>query len=690
MAVAASTLVTTTPIRGDNKALKLEGVDEADLSTHRGTDSMEHISVMQDEDRPSQLGGAFNEGVAGNKHEENTSTICDGGHMATTEELTEALLAGSASTVYNFHCLRAQSSIHRISDDTYVPTIKDLANEASSYDDRKGLRVYCHEEYVFSSVATRNTPCAYAELDPADQDSADEHEISIISNEGSEPSSESSSSGSSSDETLVDEEEYLRTANEDREKFSQFKLANLPNTQPTIHDIVTCDSADGNAHPMVSIDGLATPPKFTSTESASAPSSSICDTEEEDKCMAVAVDTTITSPPLEYAQPLGSPDVTTEQAIINKADKTDGDDNTASPYIVGRVLELKAFGGRDLSVTISRIYSLTMSPVMAVQFDNGDGPQEAVLKLYDRRFGNYRIPCGSRDDVPKPYKSQAEAAWQRYIREGLADKYFEEGDQEDNEITDDDSDHSELSDDDPDDSEESDDESIDERPAWEIEGEEEATYLFNMQRDYANEVDAYEELKDLQGKYIPKFLSSVVFDMPAAPSDLPRKYFQVTGLLIEKLDGFSLTNLVDELPEASPLLWQEIIQQGVDSAAAVNSAGILNNDCCPRNAVVVSSGEDIPRVYMIDFARTSFRECYRQKCHWKESGMTYDVYTCDCWKCEFTCMDNPGAIGQIMEDKVYSTKRQKLDIKYPQSALEVLRNGETVVKGDDDTLYLFM
>lgn len=70
-------------------------------------------------------------------------------------------------------------------------------------------------------------------------------------------------------------------------------------------------------------------------------------------------------------------------------EETDNVVITPNPYTVGRVLELKAFGGRKVCMTIMHVHSLTMSPVVTVRFDTENGPQEAVLKLHDRRFGNY-------------------------------------------------------------------------------------------------------------------------------------------------------------------------------------------------------------------------------------------------------------------------------------------------------------
>ncbi|KAI3324149.1 hypothetical protein HD806DRAFT_494231 [Xylariaceae sp. AK1471] len=637
MAFTTSSTMTIVSSHSSDQALMLKNADEADRSGSCRTDSMQDTSIAYDKDAAPQLGGAYEESLSAAKNAEVIPITSESGQIVTIEGFDEERIKGSDSAANNPISLSdCQILITRVSDESFVPTLKSPATMESSYDDGKALQLHCHNKDDDSfSVTAQDTPWVSAQWDLVNQDSPGQHGNSIIGGDGSEPSSESSGSRSSSPETLVDEEEHSTIIRDCSETSFQSN-----STESTSQDLYVAIA-----------------------------SSSTCSTEEEDICMAIADNTIVKPFPGGYAQPLNLPDATAKQTIANETTETDSTEVTPSPYNVGQVLDLKVFSGRDLLVTITRVYSLTMSPVMAVQFDTESGPQEAVLKLYDRRFGEHRIPFKSWEDIPEPHTSQAEAAWERYVREGLAEQLCKRMKRREEMLKRGESPPG----DDPE----------DKKPEWEIIGDEEGRFYFYLQRDYTTEVEVYEELKDLQGKCIPTFLSSVVFDMPSAPPDLPAKYFQVPGILIEKLDGFSLTDLIDEMPEADPLLWQEIIQLGVDGAAAINLKGVLNLDCCPRNAVVCCSGEEVPRVYLVDFAKASLKSEYREHCHWKRSGMVYDWKICDCWRCNFKSYDNTGAIGSVMVMKAIEATGEKLNINYPEERVKVLKNGKTEVLDGD-------
>lgn len=212
-----------------------------------------------------------------------------------------------------------------------------------------------------------------------------------------------------------------------------------------------------------------------------------------------------------------------------------------------------------------------------------------------------------------------------------------------------------------------DDSPVNKRPEWEIVGEDEAEYHFSLQHDYTTEVRVYEELSEFQGNYIPRFLSTVLLDMPSAPANLPPHYFQIPGILIEKLDGFNLTDLVEEMPNADLSLLQRIIQRAVDIAIKMNLKGVMSHDCCPRNAIVCYTGDvggqETPRICLVDFARASFRSDYTDDCE-RSDGEDYNMTNCECWDCKVLHKENPVEIGQIMNGKAVRMAKQKLQIKY--------------------------
>jgi hypothetical protein len=157
---------------------------------------------------------------------------------------------------------------------------------------------------------------------------------------------------------------------------------------------------------------------------------------------------------------------------------------------------------------------------------------------------------------------------ERWLNGEDKDEMFDSSDEEDDmsDSSEDGNDMSENSDEENEDDDE-DEEEVDDRPEWEKVGEKEGRIHYSQQEEFATEVRAYQELQSIQGDGIPRFLSTVTLDMPSTQPDLPATYFQVPGILIEKLENcFVLEDLFKEIPTADPLIWQEIVQQAVDIA----------------------------------------------------------------------------------------------------------------------------
>jgi hypothetical protein len=185
-------------------------------------------------------------------------------------------------------------------------------------------------------------------------------------------------------------------------------------------------------------------------------------------------------------------------------------------------------------VTIIKIIQpVTISPVMEVMLQSESGLEtKAILKLYDRRFAT-----GLRRHVKaEPWTPATEDIYKQYVLQGRADKLFE--------LLDKPSDDEESSNDSDSDDEEK-------RDANLKMGQNEGLMHHYSCKQYSREVRAYKSLRDLQEQMIPKFLASVC--LPSCDTDIPaqfRKYFDIRGILIEYIEGFSLSELETKAPQS--------------------------------------------------------------------------------------------------------------------------------------------
>ncbi|KAJ8128141.1 hypothetical protein O1611_g5492 [Lasiodiplodia mahajangana] len=318
--------------------------------------------------------------------------------------------------------------------------------------------------------------------------------------------------------------------------------------------------------------------------------------------------------------------------------------HTPYPYRAGQSLTLADPTGFKFSVDITYEYPFTISPTVVVNLRIKGVVREVVLKFYDRRFGELRERRefdGTRR--PQPHTEESEAAFQDLARSGLLaptlrrlehaslmwDLFWETPEYDEDEGM---------------------------KPEWVKLAEEEAGFYYKMQNRYIREVQAYDKLKDFQGRGIPKFFTTVTLQMPSAPSDLESSYFQVPGILIEKINGFNLTNLVAEMPEGPPDLWAEIVQKATDLAVEINRAGVLDEDSQPRNALVTRRGHNTYQVRRIDFGEAML-----------ESDLKfYRKDEPDYFKQCAASSDNPGAIGLVMMAKVKRLTGVELDVVFDE------------------------
>ncbi|KPM36468.1 hypothetical protein AK830_g10089 [Neonectria ditissima] len=274
---------------------------------------------------------------------------------------------------------------------------------------------------------------------------------------------------------------------------------------------------------------------------------------------------------------------------------------TPFPYKPGCVLELTQPDAECIEVSVVKVMSTTTSPVMEVQLTVGSEVRKAVLKLYDRRFGSMR---GSRavgaSRMYRPYTLQSEKAFQDYIVSGKFDKLRTQLKREDelnrpaNEDRDNDTEEDEL--DEPD-------------SMWERMGRFESTVFHRIRKTFLDELQAYNQLIDLQGECIPKLISEITLDYPSKTTEGSPLFRQASGILIQHIDGFPLSELVGQIPN-NPPVWERILQQAMRAGDLMNGAGVIHEDYHLKNILVARGEGDYFKVYAIDFGKCLFqRDC---------------------------------------------------------------------------------
>lgn len=314
---------------------------------------------------------------------------------------------------------------------------------------------------------------------------------------------------------------------------------------------------------------------------------------------------------------------------------------TPMPYIEGQSLDLnitRTFSNKthinERSVTILEVFRITQSPVMVVAFDTQSGPADAILKLYDRRFGqDFR----TLDGEYSPHTSQNEETWQQYVDQGLAAPFFQqmEDDQAKSMLF--------LF---PDDYYED---------SWEGRAKYEGGLQHQVLQYFDTETKTYERLNDLQGIHIPMMLAHVYVSQPRHKSTETEVYFRIPGILIQRIKGSSLFQLADGGQSAlQNEALESIVQRTVNIANIINERGVIMRDCRPEN-VIVESATSQPFIH--DFAQCFFRE----NCAYNPNDPNDRGYL------DYVRQHgNPRAIGMVMTKLVSRERGFQLNIQYPE------------------------
>lgn len=336
---------------------------------------------------------------------------------------------------------------------------------------------------------------------------------------------------------------------------------------------------------------------------------------------------------------------------------------TPVPYKAGDLLQLKVLqnccglpiSSPTLTVSIVKIFDVTMSTVLDVVFETDSGSRvQAVLKLYDRRFGrDIRSGVCVHKDGPSmhyPHSAPAEARFQSFVREGKVGPFLEELEQE------------KRSSDIP----LSTARSYDKTPDGPVKYE--AALYLEFREHFECETEAYARLGDFQGNSIPQIFAHI--SLCSAPPDLLEpsmaSYFVIKGVLLQRITGFNLFHLSTS-PTLDPGIWLDIIHRAMDATRDINLRGIILLDCSARN-VVVEGGTN--RLFIIDFAQCEHKDkliadmlAYRESQTDSSEDEDFDGDVEYLENVRFH--DNTGAIGCVMAGRIERLKGVKLAIRYP-------------------------
>ncbi|KAL6816929.1 hypothetical protein V8C40DRAFT_254137 [Trichoderma camerunense] len=267
------------------------------------------------------------------------------------------------------------------------------------------------------------------------------------------------------------------------------------------------------------------------------------------------------------------------------------------PYVAGASLRLEITQNyQDLPLTrvttasITRVLDITMSSVMCVTItlDSGQDVQ-AVLKLYDRRFGvdlrDYRM-------VHLPLTTKREALFESFVRRNAIGPFLTQlaKDQEGRLLPI--KPHHHL-----------DDENVEGNEKYEAALWKDCDDMFHC------ETKAYELLKDLQGAGVPRLLATVRLADTSSiiPSDLidgpDAKYWDVNGILLQYIPGINLINLDSSSIDVKE--WPILVQRSVDLVHKINEYGVVMMDCSTRNVIV---DQESHQPFVIDFAQCWFKD----------------------------------------------------------------------------------
>lgn len=171
-------------------------------------------------------------------------------------------------------------------------------------------------------------------------------------------------------------------------------------------------------------------------------------------------------------------------------------------------------------------------------------------------------------------------------------------------------------------------------------------YFFDLSRDlHKCEIKTYNNLKNLQGKNVPRFFANVHLNGFSTNHIL----FEVQGIMIEFIEGYNLSDLAQNEPQSA---WQNICDEAVRAVNLIGEHGVLNEDVRTHNILVrkrAISSAQAPEIFIIDLAQCRFREDYVSEAAWNH---------------EKRRQDEEGAIGFVMAQKLKGAVEYKPSYPY--------------------------
>ena len=393
---------------------------------------------------------------------------------------------------------------------------------------------------------------------------------------------------------------------------------------------------------------------------------------------------------------------------------------TPVPYEAHKYLTLrvnKSFDDppfpKSVRALITSTLNMTMSPVLNVMTFDPIKPRphiQAVLKLYDRRFGT-DLREGGHKYVP--HTAAKETEFHSFVRRGKMKPFLRELEKEKKTskmgarhgLAHKFLDHT-----------------------LESDAKFEAAQWWKCNEYFNVEAEAYERLKDLQGKSIPRVYAYIRFMPSDVPSELRHspmaRYFEVKGILLERITGYASSNIATS-PDApsEPEKCQDIIQAAVDAVHDINTRGVYVRNMHRRD-VLIDRRSQTP--FIIDLAESRFKD--KMIALWKESGPNWApkgiefgdwVHPWDrnqnqhfedesedeeedeeedededeewdpeveYWKCVSDGVSNPYAIGTGLSWKMREKTGVVLDIKYPDHGkiIEDIKRQKAAGLGKED------
>lgn len=254
--------------------------------------------------------------------------------------------------------------------------------------------------------------------------------------------------------------------------------------------------------------------------------------------------------------------------------------------------------GQYISATINCVMQpMTMSSVMVVTIsDPRSIVRNSILKIYDHRFAaglrKYKELLAWNDGSEKDFVS--------YVESGEAAKFLGwlNVDNEDEDLYGD-------------------------SDEWSSSQKE----VFNYNRCstmYNAEFEVYNALIDLQGKCIPRFYASVRLQSITGNLD-HSEFFTLSGILIEYVDGFSLSDIKQWAPKEA---WQGICDETVRAVNTISTRDVLNMDVRPDNCLVRKTTESEYQAVIIDFGHSELREKYETGEDWMQAKFGQDEEGC--------------------------------------------------------------